>query len=235
MKKSDQKTRVENSGNTALGRTQNLKPVAIGASGEVGRIHEKPSGEGQLSMARKPSTELTSREWSQGRRKRQEEEKCRQRLHGDLVGGDIYRILLKAVFSSEVFEEGAIFYARDLVKKMKPRDPLEGMLIQQALWTHTRLAKLSALAVSQTSLEAYRVLNEACDRASNTFRRLMLALAEYRQPGRPSPLSIQQANLANQQVVQQIINAEFQTKIPPNELGGGPNEEAERKAIPTDP
>ena len=47
-----------------------------------------------------------------------------------------------------------------------------------------------------------RVLNDACDRAANTFRKLMLALAEYRRPPRSDAfVSIKQANVAGQQVV----------------------------------
>ena len=60
MKKSDQKAHVENDGKTALGRTAHPKPAAAAtSSSEADRIHEKPSGEGQLSVTRKSSPELT--------------------------------------------------------------------------------------------------------------------------------------------------------------------------------
>jgi hypothetical protein len=65
-----------------------------------------------------------------------------------------------------------------------------------------------------------RVINEACDRAANTFRRQMLALAEYRRPPRSDQfVAIRQANLANQQVVQNVESQKSQTGNASNEQG----------------
>jgi hypothetical protein len=50
------------------------------------------------------------------------------------------------------------------------------------------------------------VINEACGRAANTYRRLMLAIAEYRRPaGAEAPVAIRQASIAKQQVVQNVV------------------------------
>jgi len=86
---------------------------------------------------------------------------------------------------------------------MKPRDPAEELLISQLVLTHTRVLHRTALASKQTFLEAIRIVNEYADRASNTYRRQMLALAEYRRPprGGDSFTAIKQANIAQQQVV----------------------------------
>lgn len=105
----------------------------------------------------------------------------------------------------------AVRYADDLLTRMNPRDPMEEMLIAQALMAHARVMHLSSLANQQTDTEALRTVNEYADRATNTFRRLMLALAEYRRPLRAgdSFTTIKQANIAGQQVV---MNADHLAK-----------------------
>ena len=105
---------------------------------------------------------------------------------------------------------------------MKPRDVIEEMLIVQMAWTHARLARLSAVAMDQTQTQNVRVVNEAADRAANTFRRQMLALAEYRKPPRSDAfVAIKQANVAAQQVVQ---NLEIRiTKMKPRQTNKGPS------------
>jgi hypothetical protein len=86
---------------------------------------------------------------------------------------------------------------------MAPRDALEEMLIIQAIVTHARALHLNHLATRQERPITVRTVNEYADRASNTYRRLMLALAEYRRPPRPAAnfTAIGQANVAQQQVV----------------------------------
>jgi len=65
-----------------------------------------------------------------------------------------------------------------------------------------------------------QVINDACDRAANTFRRLMLALNEYRNPGRPKIFApIRQANRAQVQQVQNVEKAKLESEDVPNELG----------------
>jgi len=65
---------------------------------------------------------------------------------------------------------------------------------------------LTDLAGHQHDPDRARTLNELADRASNTFRRQMLALREYRRPHRAAdPLTtIRQANIAQQQIVQNL-------------------------------
>ncbi len=105
-----------------------------------------------------------------------------------------------------------------LMREMAPRDALEEMLVVQALLAHVRVLHLTKLSGSQTDLKSIQTVNEYADRASNTFRRLMLALAEYRKPPRAGDTftAIKQANIANQQVVQ---NEKTQTENAANEQG----------------
>jgi hypothetical protein len=92
-------------------------------------------------------------------------------------------------------------WTRDVFGRMAPRDPAEEMLVAQLIFAHTRAMHLADLANAQTRLDSLRVVNEYADRASNTYRRLMLALAEYRRPPKGGDTHIRQANIAAQQVV----------------------------------
>ena len=95
----------------------------------------------------------------------------------------------------------------DVLERAKAAaDPLEQMLVTQMLWTHARVMHLTAAANRQDGLKQIRTISEACDGASNTFRRLLLALTEYRNPRR-NFTAIRQLNAAAQQVVQQQNNA----------------------------
>lgn len=128
-------------------------------------------------------------------------------VHVEVVTGAIYvnalsREIEPLVGGADLGPSGMLF-VRDLMSRMKPRDAAEELLVSQLVMTHTRVLNLTALASKQTSLDAIRVINEYADRASNTYRRLMLALAEYRRPPRGGDrfTAIKQANIAQQQVV----------------------------------
>lgn len=96
-------------------------------------------------------------------------------------------------------------HTENVFARMAPRDPAEEMLVAQLLATHTRAMHLSDLAAAQTQVDTIRTLNEYADRASNTYRRLMLALTEYRRPPKGGDTHIRQANIAAQQV---LLNSE---------------------------
>jgi hypothetical protein len=79
------------------------------------------------------------------------------------------------------------------------------------------------MANNQERRANVQVVHDACDRAANTFRRQMLTLAEYRRPAQPgSFLAIRQANVANQQVVQNVESPNLQNANTSNEQGSGP-------------
>lgn len=117
-------------------------------------------------------------------------------------------------------EWDATEYLADTLKTMQPRDPLEQMLIMQAIWAHARVARLSAVANQQQGMQQIRIVNDAADRAANTFRKLMQALADYRRPPKAESVTIvKQANLANQQVVNNAQNQILARPNSSNELG----------------
>jgi len=94
-------------------------------------------------------------------------------------------------------------FVEHVFNSMGPRDPAEEMLISQPIIAHTRAMQLADLAMSRTDIDQIRIINEYADKAANTYRRLMLALDEYRRPrrGGDNYTQIQQANIANQQIV----------------------------------
>ena len=128
--------------------------------------------------------------------------KSAQKLHSSSLPGVIFGIALIPIVGKEGGKE-ACDYARDVISRMAPRDAVEEMLVAQLLFAHARVLRLTELTGDATTLEMMRVIHEYADRASNTYRRLMLALAEYRRPFRAGDTIavVQQANIANQQVV----------------------------------
>src|SRR5437660_786635 len=94
-------------------------------------------------------------------------------MHTPMIGWHVYTQQLNQGIADNL-SDTAFKYLADTLLRMKTRDPLEEMLVVQALWSHTRLARLSAIANQQTQTNNVKVVNDACDPASNTFRRQML-------------------------------------------------------------
>lgn len=132
---------------------------------------------------------------------------ARELLHQTLLSR-VYMRHLEGLTGGGVLHDALSPVSRDLTMDLadtvEPTDALERMLVEQATWTHARTAHLSLMTTQSTDLDTVVSLSTATDRASNNFRRLMLALKEYRQPQREpaNHTSIGQANIAAQQVVQ---------------------------------
>jgi hypothetical protein len=150
-------------------------------------------------------------------------------MHTLHIGSHVYKQQLKQAFGSNM-DDTAFSYVADTLLRMNTRDPFEEMLVMQALWSHTRLGRLNNIANQQTQPNHLQIVNDACDGAANTFRRQMLALAEYRQPRKTgdSFTAIKQANFAQQQVVQNGENGKLPEQKPSNEQG---SESAAPKAL----
>jgi hypothetical protein len=104
--------------------------------------------------------------------------------------------------------EGAIEamgYIVKVIAEVQPRDPMETMLAHQMIVTHARAMTLSRLSMAENEPTARRLFSEEYERASNLYRRQMLAFHEYRQPPRRAFVSVRHANIAGQQLVQQQI------------------------------
>ena len=148
-------------------------------------------------------------------------------LHGEGIPEAVYATAIAPIMGGKT-DDQAMMYARDLIRRMAPRDPAEEMLMTQMLFAHARSMSLTAMSGQQSTIESLKVVHEYADRASNTYRRLMLALAEYRRPQKAgdSFSVIQQANIAAQQVVQNGNTDEKAT----NEQGCKPETAAARAA-----
>lgn len=108
-------------------------------------------------------------------------------------------------------------------ESVQPRDAIEEMLVVQMAWTHARLARLSSIANNQEQRRNVLIVHDACDRTANTFRRQMLTLADYRRPAQPNNfMAIRQANVANQQVVQNVESPNGPDEKASNEQGSAP-------------
>jgi hypothetical protein len=173
-------------------------PMPEQRSGQVG---ENPAPAGGLELARR-STESSQLAVSD----KDSKSLAPTRGHGDLLAELAY------VFQSDKMGlaqgplfEAAAFATANFQEQMRPKDALERLALAQALMAHGRVACLTKLAATKTDVPSIIAINEACDRATATFVRLMRAINEYRQPPRPgTTVSIGQANLAQQQVVQNI-------------------------------
>ncbi len=143
-------------------------------------------------------------------------------MHTRAATGLVYRNAihkrLGPLFEGINAAQSAFTYADDVMDRMEPRDLMEEMLVSQAMCAHARVLHLTDLANCQTSLDGMKTVHEYADKASNTYRRLMLALAEYRKPPRAGDTytAIQQANIAGQQVV---MNSDNQSGDATNEQG----------------
>ncbi len=78
-----------------------------------------------------------------------------------------------------------------------PTDPVEVCLLEQLFLVHNRLAMLQAQAAEAKTLEEAKVYNSAAARLLAEFRRLALAIRQYRQPTGSRTFSvIHQQNVA---------------------------------------
>ncbi len=145
-------------------------------------------------------------------------------IHRNAIAGAVYANAIKQRIGAmlpDSIAQSAMLYVDDLIERMSPRDPAEEMLVIQLVLTQARVLHLTDMANRQQGLEQIRTLHEYTDRASNTYRRLMLTLADYRRPpAATSFTAIRQANIAKQQVVQNHEN--FGTKAT-NEQGCTPD------------
>ncbi len=130
-------------------------------------------------------------------------------VHPDSLADVAYLHLSNKMALGQEQLEMAVPAVLSFQRQMRPKDALERLALTQALMAHGRVAWLTKLATSQTNVHALATINESCERASGTFVRLMRAIGEYRQPRDSSAtVSIGQANLAHQQIVQNIQKQE---------------------------
>ena len=116
--------------------------------------------------------------------------------------GDALGVLLDLVLESDAHSAARFGpVAREMLKRLAPRDSAETMLITQMIATFSRSMFLSRHASKQKNPKWFALYSEECDRTMNLYRKQMQTLADYRGPRRRSFTAIRTANIAEQQVV----------------------------------
>jgi len=125
------------------------------------------------------------------------------------IGSAAYLYLSSKIPLPPELTESAAPATMTLLEEMGARDALERLALSQVLLAHGRAAWLTKSLATQTDPDSFRVISEACERAAGTFVRLMRAFTEYRRPANTATnVSIAQANLAKQQIVQAFVKEE---------------------------
>jgi hypothetical protein len=155
----------------------------------------------------------------------------RKSLHGPVITGLVYGRIMRKTFTDvcghDVLAAHAVNTSIDEVEavvKAVARDPVEEMLVMQMMLAHARILRFNDLMWQQSNLEPLSAVSEALEKAHNTFRRMLLALAEYRNPRTPPTFTaiktaIGQQNVASQQLVANAPSPEFPEQLKQNEQG----------------
>lgn len=114
-------------------------------------------------------------------------------LFGDTLGAVTLGISLSTA-SKRLAAAGAELLEHT-IRAMKPRDQLEHMVIEQLVWTHMRIQRLTLKSSTIRKPELSLAFDEQINKGMNTYRRTVLALSEYRRgPEREPLVAVQQVN-----------------------------------------
>ena len=157
------------------------------------------------------------------------------KLPPDFLGTAAYLLVADKMSLGPELLEAAGLGAISFQEHMQSKDGLERLAISQLLVTHGRVMWLSKLLTEQTKTKAIATLSASIDSALSTFARLIRALDEYRRPrGANTTVSIGQANVAGNQLVQNIQNQEVTPKYG-NQTKSAPDQAAiNTEIVPAD-
>jgi len=131
-------------------------------------------------------------------------QKVVEKFHPQFLGCRAYFRLSEAM-GGGLIETAGVGAGNFLVNQLQESDPLLGLAHNLALLAHGRAAWLTQRSVVQTDAHSLAVHLQGCERATSTFVQLMRAITENGQAKNPSArISIGQANVAHQQVVQNL-------------------------------
>jgi hypothetical protein len=134
-------------------------------------------------------------------------------LPPDFLGNAAYLLLADKMALGPKLLEAAGLGAISFQEHMEASDGLERLAISQILVTNARVMWLSKLLTEQTNTKAVGIISAAIDSGVSTFTRLIRTLDEYRRPRiANTTVSIGQANVAGNQLVQNIQNQEVTPK-----------------------
>lgn len=89
------------------------------------------------------------------------------------------------------------------LESFKPRSAAEHMLVEQLVVTHAQLMRAQRRAALAERFEHIDLAARIASRLQDDFRKTLAALREWNAPPR-AVIHAQQANVANQQVIQQV-------------------------------
>lgn len=119
----------------------------------------------------------------------------------------LYAALSKSLGGGFAIWSCQLYLDKLLEEAGSPNDPVERMLVEQLALAHHNLGRLYLQAAQAATTEEAEVFNTAAARLLAEFRRLALALREYRAPMTPKEVTmIGQQNVAKG--LQQIANLE---------------------------
>ena len=122
----------------------------------------------------------------------------------ELSAAGALSVVVGRSLKNSVRPAGFKLYRDELLRASgSPTDPLEVMMLEQAAVAHHRILNLHAQAAGVESAEMIEVLNTAATKLTAEFRRLCLAVREFRAPIVPKSVTlVKQQNLSagNQQV-----------------------------------
>ena len=118
------------------------------------------------------------------------------------MGLDVYWKILETILPpGNSLWGGWAVDAEAVIKELGARDGIEKLMLDQILWLHGRLARLTLLSCRRKKLEEAEGYHAAADRLTDTLRRHMAAFASYRYPERKRFVAVNRANIAEQQIV----------------------------------
>lgn len=188
------------------------------------------SAEDRLPVERSPATgtrRLTAH---------QQAAQARAERQADIIQDAAFPASMAAAIplSKEVGASGFKIYLDRLLKDAgNPTDPIERMMIEQLAMAHHRIAQLHVQTETADTVEGKKAYAAAAVRLTGEFRRLSLAIRQYRQPISTKHFTVvRQQNIANgdQQVayLDQSGAGRGQNKVP--SLHSGREQESNRLA-----
>jgi hypothetical protein len=120
------------------------------------------------------------------------EEEARGRLHAQLLRQVIIPAEIAAILGmNHIDPHGARAYMESVLQEAgNPADPIERMLIQQMILAHHRLIQIHGQAHLVKSIDQEEILNTGAAKLTAEFRRLALAIKEYRAPVQSKAVSV---------------------------------------------
>lgn len=107
-------------------------------------------------------------------------------------------------------------YRDQLLKEAgNPTDPIERMMIEQLALAHFRVGRLHTRVAEARTVDEVKAFSAAATRLTGEFRRLALAIRQYRQPVQTKHFTVvRQQNVAENQQIAYLEGAQAENEVP---------------------